>query len=69
MFLKLIALWQTIAPFIEAANVPAAITAFEKAITDFNGKNYAAVLADLQAALLALVPSAAAPVLASACKP
>lgn len=55
----LMSLWAAIGPYITPANITALEAAVTKAITDFNGGNYAAVVADLIAAFKVIIPGAA----------
>lgn len=62
-WMRLLALWNAILPYLGPNTITQVETAFAKAMTDFQGGDYAAAFNDLIEALKAILPSNAAPML------
>jgi hypothetical protein len=60
IFAFLMRVWALLSPYLNNTNMVQIETAIEKAITDYQGGNYTAVINDLIDAIKAIVPAAGA---------
>ncbi len=67
LFQRLLALYQLLLPYIAPDKIAAVLAAIEKTLVDYQGGNYAQVLADLAAALKVILPADAAPIIDAHC--
>lgn len=60
IFAFLLHLWQVLSPYLNGANLAAIQAAIDKALTDYQGGNYIAVVNDLLDAIALILPEAGA---------